>query len=80
MDRFWVHCRFFATYFRSKTSLNNTGLAATTTTTAAADDTQLYCSLTTNDEVTLLQEWRRMERCVEDVRQWLYMNKLKINE
>jgi len=45
-----------------------------------ADDTQLYCSLTINDEEMLQQERRRMERCIDDVRQWMYQNKLKINE
>jgi hypothetical protein len=45
-----------------------------------ADDSQLYCPLTVGDAANTQQEVRRMERCIDDIRSWMYANKLKLNE
>ena len=45
-----------------------------------ADDSQLYCPLTVDDGAMIQQEVSRMERCIDDVRSWMYANKLKLNE
>ena len=42
-----------------------------------ADDTQLYSSARAEHEEALV---RTMERCIEDVEDWMVANKLKMNE
>ena len=42
-----------------------------------ADDTQLYKSLLPQDQMALLTT---MEQCIDDVKNWMIVNKLKMNE
>ena len=45
-----------------------------------ADDTQLYTSFTCNDEYDLSSTAQRIEDCLADIRTWMLLNKLKLNE
>jgi hypothetical protein len=45
-----------------------------------ADDTQLYCPLPVSDAGALLEQVAKMERCLDEIRLWMYANGLKINE
>ena len=45
-----------------------------------ADDAQLYTSFTCNDEHDLSSTVRRIEDCLADIRTWMLLNKLKLNE
>eukprot|EP00914_Ancora_sagittata_P022153 GHVO01044055.1.p1 GENE.GHVO01044055.1~~GHVO01044055.1.p1 ORF type:complete len:215 (+),score=19.28 GHVO01044055.1:449-1093(+) len=45
-----------------------------------ADDTQLYCAIQPKSPERLREQLQRMERCLEDVRQWMTCNKLKLND
>ncbi len=45
-----------------------------------ADVTQLYTSFTCNDEHDLSSTAQRIEACLADIRTWMLLNKLKLNE
>ena len=45
-----------------------------------ADDTQLYTSFTCSDEHDLSSTAQRIEDCLADIRTWMLLNKLKLNE
>ena len=45
-----------------------------------ADDTQLYLSFKPNSPTDQAQAVCAMERCISDLRKWMYHDKLKIND
>ena len=45
-----------------------------------ADDTQLYTSFTCNGEHDLSSAVQRIEDCLADIRTWMLLNKLKLND
>ena len=45
-----------------------------------ADDTQLYLSFDPNSSTDLVKLLDAMERCISDLRKWMYQDKLKIND
>lgn len=45
-----------------------------------ADDTQLYTSFDPTSELDAAQAIKRIQDCVSDIRLWMYVNKLKLNE
>ena len=45
-----------------------------------ADDTQLYLSLDPNSPTDQSMALEAMERCISDLRKWMYRDKLKIND
>ena len=45
-----------------------------------ADDTQIYCSLPSRDSAALWQTIARVESCLNEVRNWMCANKLKLND
>ena len=45
-----------------------------------ADDTQLYLSFDPNGPVDQAMALEAMERCISDLRKWMYRDKLKIND
>ena len=42
-----------------------------------ADDTQLYLSIEPNNINVLVES---IEACIKDVKDWMYINKLKLNQ
>ena len=46
---------------------------------AYADDTQVYCPLTLSDNSQRKRQVKRMEDCLEEISQWMLVNKLKLN-
>ena len=45
-----------------------------------ADDTQLYLSFDPNSPTDQAMALEAMERCISDLRKWMYRDKLKIND
>ena len=45
-----------------------------------ADDTQLYLSFNPNGPTDQVNALEAMERCISDLRKWMYRDKLKIND
>ena len=45
-----------------------------------ADDTQLYLSFNPNSPTDQVKALEAMERCISDLRKWVYRDKLKIND
>jgi len=45
-----------------------------------ADDTQLYIRFTRNSEQSLKIAMTKMEACIENIKEWMLSNKLKLNE
>ena len=45
-----------------------------------ADDTQLYISFSTNDDLELTNSNAKIEKCLSDLDQWMSLNKLKLNK
>ena len=45
-----------------------------------ADDTQLYISFSTNNDVELTNAVRKIEECLSDLDKWMALNKLKLNK
>ena len=45
-----------------------------------ADDTQLYISFSTNDDLELTNSIVKIEKCLSDLDQWMSLNKLKLNK
>ncbi|MEE4247409.1 MAG: reverse transcriptase family protein [Kangiellaceae bacterium] len=45
-----------------------------------ADDTQVYCSLPSDDQNSLKNVLTRVEKCLDEVKCWMTQNKLKLNE
>ena len=45
-----------------------------------ADDTQLYISFSTNDDLELTNSIAKTEKCLSDLDQWMSFNKLKLNK
>ena len=45
-----------------------------------ADDTQLYISFSTNDDLELTNSIAKIEKCLSDLDQWMSLNKLKLNK
>ena len=45
-----------------------------------ADDTQLYLSFDPNGPTDQAMALEVMERCISDLRKWMYRDKLKIND
>ena len=45
-----------------------------------ADDTQLYISFSTNDDLELTNSIAKIEKCLSDLGQWMSLNKLKLNK
>ena len=45
-----------------------------------ADDTQLYLSFDPNGPTDQAMALEAMERCISDLRKWMYRDKLKIND
>ena len=45
-----------------------------------ADDTQLYLSFNPNSPTDQAEAVCTMERCISDLRKWMYQDKLKIND
>ena len=45
-----------------------------------ADDTQLYLSFNPNSPTDQVKALEAMERCISDLRKWMYRDKLKIND
>ena len=45
-----------------------------------ADDTQLYLSFNPNSLTDQVKALEAMERCISDLRKWMYRDKLKIND
>lgn len=45
-----------------------------------ADDTQLYLSFNPNKLTDQAKALEAMERCISDLRKWMYRDKLKIND
>ena len=45
-----------------------------------ADDTQLYLSFKPNNPTDQAEAVCAMERCISDLRNWMYQDKLKIND
>ena len=45
-----------------------------------ADDTQLYVSFSTNNDLELTEAVERIELCLIDLDKWMSINKLKLNK
>ena len=45
-----------------------------------ADDTQLYVSFSTNNDLELTEAVERIELCLSDLDKWMSINKLKLNK
>ena len=45
-----------------------------------ADDTQLYVSFKVGDAVDLLETQRRIEMCIAEIKAWMVMFMLKLND
>ena len=45
-----------------------------------ADDTQLYVSFSTNNDLELTEAVERIELCLTDLNKWMSINKLKSNK
>ena len=45
-----------------------------------ADDTQLYVSFKVSDEVELIEAQRRIEMCIKEIKAWMVMFMLKLND
>ena len=45
-----------------------------------ADDTQLYISFSTNNDVKLTNTVEKIEECLSDLDKWMSLNKLKLNK
>lgn len=45
-----------------------------------ADDTQLYISFKPGDEQSIISSISQVEQCVNEIKQWMCINKLKLND
>ena len=45
-----------------------------------ADDTQLYISFSTNNDVELTNSISKIEECLSDIDKWMSINRLKLNK
>ncbi len=45
-----------------------------------ADDSQIYLAFSADSLCTQVDSFSRIESCAEDIRQWMYQNKLKLND
>jgi len=45
-----------------------------------ADDTQLYISLDSDDELNFSSSLKNLEHCIADIRLWMTQNLLKLND
>ena len=45
-----------------------------------ADDTQLYISFSTNNDMELTNSITKIEECLSDIDKWMSINRLKLNK
>ena len=78
-DRVWGHC---CSPFTPANSLKSSNIASTRIreTHAYADDAQLYLSSSPDLGTNHTDEVVAMERCISNIRMWVLMDKLKLND